>query len=299
MTTRRAALALGLALVGLVVLFAIPRNGVFETGEYRVFGTILSHLAMLTLLWGAAPALRGAVARLDGVASSALGYALAALIVAPVVVVTLARLAAPRATHQLLTREWGVVEPLQFALYVTALWLCLAIRRELGREDRARAIYRAGAIGTAILLLEEIDYFAVLNLLVIAAGASSGRLGRKHIGGFHDLVDAWTQHTGLLIVAVIIVLVVLAAILAAWILLPDYRVALRHEATRPSAALLALFVAAVLTAQLIDIDDQLLTSRGRGIGMVEEPLELAAALVFNAALLVRLRQAQRESRRQS
>lgn len=296
MTSRRATLALGLVLVGLVVLFAIPGNGVLDTGRNRVFGTVLSHLAMLTLLWGAAPALRRAVARLDGVAGAMLGYALALLIVAPVVVVTVVRLAAPRATHQLLTREWGVVEPLQFALYVTAFWLCLAIRRQLGSEDRARAIYRAGAIGTAILLLEEIDYLAVLNLLVIGAGASSGRLGRKHIGGLHDVIDAWTQQTGLVIVAAIVTLAVLAAILAVWVGLRGYRAALRHEAGRPSAALLALFVAAVVTAQLIDIDDRVLTGGGRDIGMLEEPLELAAALVLNAALIVRLREAQRESR---
>src|SRR5688500_12528730 len=171
MTTCRATLALGLLLVALVILFAIPGNGVFQTSEHRVLGTVLSHLTMLTLLWGAAPALRRGVARLDDVGTPTLAWALALGIVALPIALTAVRVAAPRATNQLVTREWGVVEPLQVALYVSALWLCLAVRRHLAGDPHARALYGAGAVVTVILILEEIDYLALLNLFVRAAGA--------------------------------------------------------------------------------------------------------------------------------
>lgn len=299
MTTRRATVALGLLLVALVILFAIPGNGVFQTSEHRVLGIVLSHLAMLTLLWGAAPALRRGVARLDDVATPTLGCALALGIVAPVIALTAIRVAAPRATNQLVTREWGVVEPLQVALYVTALWLCLAVRRHLAGDPHARTLYRAGAVVTVILILEEIDYLAVLNLFVRAAGAPGGRLGRKHIGGFHDVIDAWTQQAGLWVVAASVVVVVAATLLALWILLGGYRAALRREATRPATAFFAVFVAALVIAQIIDIDDKAVLTGVWPVGLLEEPMELAAALALNAALTLRLRDARRERRTRS
>ena len=298
MTTRRATVALGLLLVAFVILFAIPGNGVFEMSEHRVLGTVLSHLAMLTLLWGAAPALRRGVARLNDVATSTLGCALVVGIVAPVMALTAMRLAAPRTTNQLVTREWGVVEPLQVALYVTALWLCLEVRRHLAGDPHARALYRAGAVVTVILILEEIDYLAVLNLFVRAAGATGGRLGRKHIGGFHDVIDAWTQQAGLGVVAASIVLIVAATLLVVWVLLGPYRPALRREATRPATAVLAVFGAALVIAQIIDIDDEALTAVWP-LGLLEEPMELAGALALNAALILRLRDARKELRRRS
>lgn len=299
MTTRRATLALGLVLTALVILFAMPGNGVFETRQHRLLGTILSHLAMLTLLWGAAPVLRRGVARLDDVETPTLAWVLALGIVALPMALMAVRVAAPRVTSQLVTREWGVVEPLQVALYVSALWLCLAVRGHLAGNPHARALYRAGAVVTVILILEEIDYLAVLNLFVRAAGAPGGRLGRKHIGGLHDVIDAWTQQAGLWVVAASVVVIVAATLLVLWILLGGYRVALRREATRPATAFLAVFVAALVIAQIIDIDDEAVLTGVRPVGLLEEPMELAAALALNAALILRLRDARKELRRRS
>jgi hypothetical protein len=292
MTTRRATLALGLLLVILVVLFAVPGSAL-ETRGHRVVRMFLSHIAVLTLLWTAAPALGRGIARLDDVAAPTLTVALGVAIVAPVVGLGALQLAAPEAMKQLVTREWGVVEPLQVALYATALWLCLAVRRHLARDDRARVLYRAGAIVTAIMIAEEIDYLSVLNLFARAAGAPGGRLGRKHIGGIHDVIDAWTQQVGLGIVAAVIVAGVTAGLLVLWAVLSAYRPAIRREAGRPGAALLGVFVAILVIAQVIDIDDETLTG-GSPIGMLEEPLELAGALALNAALILRLREARRE-----
>src|SRR5215207_10209570 len=98
MLMRRAALLLGLLLVALTILFAIPGNGVFETSGHHVPGTVLSHSAMLILLWGAAPALRAALGGLDGVALVRLRAALAVAIVAPPLALSLLRLVAPSAT---------------------------------------------------------------------------------------------------------------------------------------------------------------------------------------------------------
>jgi hypothetical protein len=288
MLMRRAALLLGLLLVALTIVFAIPGNGVFETSGHRVPGTVLSHFAMLMALWGAAPALRGALAGLDGVALVRLRAALAVAIVAPPLALSLLRLVAPSATHQLITREWGVVEPLQVALYACALWLCLAVRRALPRDDRARTIYGAGAIVTGVMILEEIDYLDIVNLLVRVVWSPHGRMGRKHIGGFHDMVDAWSHHAGLLVV----VLSALGALIVLWAILGRYHATVRHELTRESAIPLGVFVLALLTAQLVDIDDQFVPSGWR-LGLLEEPLELLAGLALNAALILRLLGARR------
>jgi hypothetical protein len=283
MLIRRAALALGLMLVGLVAFFAVPGNGVFETGRHQLAGTILSHLAMLTLLSGAAPTLRRAVARLDTVPPDRLGLMLAAGVVGPIIAVSGLRFAAPRATHQLLTREWGVVEPLQVALYLTAAWLCLAIRNGLAVGDRARTLYRAGAIAALVFALEETDYLGVLNLLVRAAGAPEGRFGRKHIGGFHDMLDAAAQQVSFPVVP----LAELAGLLALWMLFGRFHDALRREALRPSSVPLGIFVVALLAAQVVDIDDQFIPP-SLAIRILEETLELVAVLALDAALILRL-----------
>src|SRR5512145_2682539 len=135
MTVRRGPLALGLVLVGLVVLFAVPGNGILETRHYQPFGTILAHLAMLLVLWSVFPALRALVPRLDDVSVSRLGAVLVAIVVTPLVVLTVMRLAAPQATYQLITREWGIVEPFQVAFYAIALALCRAIRGTMAEGD--------------------------------------------------------------------------------------------------------------------------------------------------------------------
>lgn len=284
MIVRRAALALGLLLVGLTVLFAVPGNGLFESKHHQIEATILANVAMLMVLWGAFPAIRGVVARLAHVPATMLGYALAIAVVAPLVVLSALRVVAPRATHQLITREWGVVEPLQLVFYVTALFLCLTVRGHVRPDDRERRLYEAGAATIVVFILEEIDYLGLFTFLARVAGAPEGRLGRKHIGGLHDLLDVATQRVGITVVAAG-GLVALAVIVAC----------LRRELRRPSAVPLAVFAAGFLLAQAIDFDDQLLPE-WMGVRILEESLELVAVLALNAALILRVREAQVESR---
>ncbi len=293
MLVRRAALTLGLLLVGLVAGIAVAVSGAFETDRNQLAGTVASHLGMLLILWGAAPALRRVLTRLDDVADDTLRSMLAIGVVAPTGAVIVLHGVAPRATHQVLTREWGVVEPLQVALYVAAVWLCRAIVRCLPGRDEARALYTAAAILIVVLILEEIDYLGVLALLAELAGARGGRLGRKHIGGLHDVVDAGTQFLGL----VVIVAGAIAVLLVVWSLLGRYRAAILREARRPSVVPFAVFVAAMLGAQLTDIDDLLLPPflPILPIRVLEESLELMAALALSAGLILRLRAARRES----
>jgi hypothetical protein len=292
MTGRRAALALGLVLLGLVVIFAVPGNGIFETGEqaHQLLGTLLSHLAVLLLLWSLFPSLRRLVPRLDQVSERALGGMLAASLVAPLAIVIVLGVVAPHATHQLVTREWGVVEPLQVALYAIAVALCRAIRAELGDHDPARAIYGAGAVVAGVFLLEEMDYLGVLNAVVRASGAPGGRIGRKHIGGIHDVLDAGSQVLGLAAVAIGMAV----ALAALWMLLGRYRAPLRRELARRSAVPLVIYAASLVLAETIDFDDQLLAGLP-GVRGMEEPLELTALLALNAALVLRLQGARREA----
>lgn len=288
MRIRRAALALGLALVGLAAFFAIPYNGVLETARHRVAGTVLAHLAVLVALWGAAPILRRRVASLDALAAGTLGSMLAVAVVAPLVIVSVLRVAAPYATHQILTREWGLVEPLQVALYVTALALCRAIAASLAAGDGARVLYRAGGVALVIAILEEVDWLGLVSLVAQAMGAPGGRVGRKHIGGLHDLVDALSQSIG--IPAFVAAVVAGAVLLTAWGLFGRHGVAVRRELLRRSALPLAVFALGVIGAQAIDIDDRRVRAL-LAIGLLEESLELAAGVALNAALLLRLREA--------
>jgi hypothetical protein len=290
MLVRRAALTLGLLLVGLVAGIATSVTGVFETDRDQLAGTLASHLGMLLILWGTAPALRRSLARLDDVADGTLRPALVIGVVAPVVALIGLHVVVPRATHQILTREWGVVEPLQVALYAVAVWLCRAIARGLPARDPGRALYTAGAVVLVVLILEEIDYLGVVALLAELAGARGGRLGRKHVGGLHDVVDAGTQFLGL----AVIVAGAIVALLVLWWLLGRSRAALLREMRRGSAVPYVVFVAAMLGAQLTDIDDLLLPSF-LTVRVLEESLELLAALALVAGLVLRLRAIRRES----
>jgi hypothetical protein len=290
MLVRRAALVLGVLLVGLVACIATAVTGAFSTDGPQLAGTMASHVGMLLILWGVAPALRRALVRVDEVPDGTLHAWLGVAVVVPFVVVVTLLVVTPQALHQVLTREWGIVEPLQVALYVCGIWLCRIIIGRLPAGDAARALYKVGALGILVLILEEVDYLGLLALAFQLAGARGGRLGRKHIGGFHDVVDAGTQFFGLVAIAAagLVVLIVL------WILLGRYRAALLREATRVSAVPLALFVVAMLGAQLTDIDDLMLPTF-LAIRGVEEALELLAALALDAGLILRLRATYEES----
>jgi hypothetical protein len=286
MLVRRAALMLGVLLVGLVACIATTVTGAFETDGHQLAGTVASHLGMLLALWAVVPDLRRVIPRIDDVADQTLYIWLAIAVAVPFAVVTTVHVVAPHASHQILTREWGIVEPLQVTLHAGGVWLCSLILGALPSGDRARVLYQAGALGIIVLILEEIDYLGLLSLAFELAGARGGRLGRKHIGGFHDVVDAGTQFFGLLV----IVAAGAAVLVALWIVLGRYRTALLREATRPSVVPFAVFLVAMLGAQLTDIDDLLLPTF-LAIRGLEEALELLAAFALVAGLLLRLRDA--------
>ena len=291
MTVRRGPLGLGLALVGLVILFAIPGNGIVETNDYQLPGTLLSHAAVLIVLWSVFPALRGLVPSLDVISARRLGVLLTVGVVTPLAAIIVLRLAAPTSTPQIITREWGIVEPLQVALYVVALALCRTIRAELAPGDRSREIFGASAVVMGVFVMEETDYLGLLTVLVRASGAPDGRLGRKHIGGLHDILDAGTQVLGLAVIAVAVAI----ALGILWTLLGRYRAPLLRELSGRSAVPLAIYAATLVLAETIDFDDQLL-ARLPGVRVLEEPMELAALLCLNAALVLRLQTARREAR---
>jgi hypothetical protein len=291
MTVRRGTLALGVSLVGLAILFAVPGNGVLETNQHQQLGTVLSHLAVFTVVWSLLPSLRRLVPRLDTISNRLLAGVLTACVVAPVAVGVALGAAAPHATHQIITREWGIVEPLQAGLYATALVLCRTIREELAPRDPARDVFGAAAIVMGVFLLEEIDYLGLLTVLVRALGAPDGRLGRKHIGGFHDVLDAGTQMWGLVVIAAAVAVVLVAI----WLLLGRYRATVVREVASRSALLLAIYAATFILAETIDFDDQLVAGLP-GVKILEEPMELAAILCLNAALVLRLQTARRAAR---
>jgi hypothetical protein len=164
MLVRRAALMLGVLLVGLVACIATTVPGAFETDGPQLAGTVASHIGMLLALWSVVPDLRRVITRLNDVDDHTLYTWLAVAVVVPFVVVTALLVVAPHATHQILTREWGIAEPLQVALYAGGVWLCRLIVAALPPGDGTRVLYKVGAVGIVILILEEIDYLGLLAL---------------------------------------------------------------------------------------------------------------------------------------
>ena len=200
MTVRRGALALGLVLVGLVALLAVPGNGILETRNHRAAGTVFSHLSMLLVLWSVFPALRGLVPRLDDVSTSRLAAVLAAAVLTPLVTLIVMRLAAPQAAYQLITREWGLVEPLQVALYAVALalwslWPIPAVWALL--LAYGLAVWIAGALrfGEALARMPGLARAGVLALLLLPGGAALWRAGPELASNErYDTVRKRAQH---------------------------------------------------------------------------------------------------------
>lgn len=103
---RRAALAGGAVLVAATLALAVPGNPLFELRRASGLGMALSHTGVSLLALGAWPWIRRALDRPPSVAR-----ALLATVTRPGAVLVAFAAAWPRYAHQLLTREWGLIEP--------------------------------------------------------------------------------------------------------------------------------------------------------------------------------------------
>ncbi|HXG03830.1 MAG TPA: hypothetical protein VNO23_10515, partial [Candidatus Binatia bacterium] len=174
-----------LAVTGHLVSLA-SGDGPVDWSRHQTLGIVVSHTAVGLLGLGLArPAwawLRRRAARPEDLGPRVWAL-LAAAAAAQVLLITVA----PGYARPVITREWGLVEPLQFTMYLGTAALALAHARR--RTGDARIVHLAAGAWALVMALEEIDYLGLLSGAASLAGAPRGRLGGRHLGGFHDLLN--------------------------------------------------------------------------------------------------------------
>lgn len=289
-----AALIAGSLMTVVVLLFNIPGNPVLEFRRHRVAGQVLGHAGLVLLAIGLAPTLSRALpaaaamdarrlALLLGIPVAGLGAAMVVLAVAW-----------PSYAHQLLTREWGLIEPLQFVLYLVAARLCFAMaHRSAGRPSSLR-LYRLGGWVLRLFALEEIDYLGVPSSLARLAGVEGSRIGPSYVGALHDTLNVAAQYGFIWIPLLVIGLGALAAF---WWISGGRAATVRDMLSwrlLPAVAGVGLMG----LAQAKDIHDAYLASWARSRlldDLLEEPLELLAILALNVTLVLELARLERRA----
>jgi hypothetical protein len=276
------------------VVLVINIPGVAEVRRYRSVAAVLSHLATLLVALGLYPRFREWVERAAALSPRQRALGLVVALVGPMIVIVAGLLLAPSYGHELFTREWGLLEPLQFVLWLTAAWLALGRARIAPRGTADRRAFHLGAGMCVLLALEEADYLGIVSLVARAAGAPDGRIGRHHIGGVHDIIND-VGKVSLLLGALALGAVI--AFVLGWAMFQGlHRVVLREMFSTTSLPLVGTVVFLAI-AQLADIDHPVLASPFGQFALVkrlrEEPMELLAAICANASLLAKLVAARR------
>jgi hypothetical protein len=284
----RAALVAGL--VGLAVVLAVlDAPGVVDVRRNRSAAAVISHGTMLLLACGLSPRLPVWVTRLASLSGPRRVRAFLVALLGPLAVIFVGLLAFPSYGHEVFTREWGVVEPLQFVLWLTAAWLALERARLSGPGTPEQPAFRLAAAGCLLLALEEVDYLGVVSLGARLAGAPGGRIAHHHVGGLHDVINDLGKASLLLGV---LALAVIAALVLGWAAARGlHRVVLREVFSTTSLPLIGTVVFLAIS-QLADIDHPILGSLLGQYAVVrrmrEEPMELAAVICVNASLIAKL-----------
>jgi hypothetical protein len=283
----RVALIAGALGLGAVLVMNIP--GVAAVRQFRSPAMILSHVTMALIAFGLYPRFGGWVMRAAALSTRQRLLYLAAALVGPIVVIVAFIAVAPSYGHELFTREWGIVEPLQFVLWLTAAWLAFERARCDPRGSADDRVFRLGAWGCILLAIEEVDYFGIATVVARVAGVPRGRIGGHHLGGLHDVVNELGKISLLLGLAAIGVGV---ALIFAWCVSRGlHRVVMREIVSSNSLPLVGTVVFMAI-AQLADIDHPVLSPLLGDFAVVrklrEEPMELLAVVCVNASLLAKL-----------
>jgi hypothetical protein len=277
----RAAFWLGLLIVVAVTLATMPGNPVLDLNnrQYREPGIIVAHAGALLLLIGllpSAPAALGAFAALSPARQLAL---LGAATAAPLAGLGLLSLGWP-AYARALSREWGLVEPAEAALYLVAAWIAWRHAALLGPRAPDHRSYRFVAFLCGVLALEEMDWLGLLAPLI-------GRVGAAHtyVGSGHDLFKVAWHYPWVAIPLALAVLLGLGTIWYRGYLTGGF---IRREIFHPTTLPLYGAALAQALAQALDVDDTLLTARWPFFRYpLEEPLELVSQLLLVSGLVLK------------
>lgn len=272
---------LGLLILVAATLLTMPGNPVLDLNarRYRDPGTIIAHVGALLFLFGLLPAAPRGLAAVAALSPARRLALLGAAAVVPLAALGLISMWWP-AYARALTREWGLVEPAEATLYLTAAWIAWRHSTLLGPRAPDARCYRFVAFFCVMLALEEMDWLGLLSPLV-------GRIGTANVylGSSHDLVKvAWHYHAFAIPLA-LSALLVLAAIWYRGYLTVGF---IRREMFDPTTLLLYGALLGQVVAQMLDVDDAIL-SEGHSLFHypLEEPLELLAELLLVSGLLLK------------
>lgn len=285
---RRAALFAGLAcLAALLLVVDVP--GLVDVRRNRSAAAVFSHLTMMLIAFGLSPRFPRWVARAAAFSPRQRVWALTAALVGPLIVIFAVLLAFPSYGHEVFTREWGIVEPAQFVLWLTGAWLALERARLGGPGTPDQPVFRLAALGCILLALEEADYLGIVTLVARLAGVPGGRISHHHVGGLHDVINDLGKISLLL---GLLALAAVAALVLGWALSRGLHRAVLREAFSTTSLPLVGTVVFLGIAQLADIDHPVLASLFGEFAVVrrmrEEPMELLAVICVNASLIAKL-----------
>lgn len=291
----RAALIAGACLTAVIVLFNVPGNPFLELRQHRVAGMVLGHVGLVLLALGVAPALSRALPVAAAMDARRLAVVLGAGVVGLAGAMVALAAAWPDYSHQLLTREWGLVEPLQFTLHLVAARICFAMaHRSAGRQASLR-LYGLGGWAFRLFALEEIDYLGVPSSLARLAGVEGSRVGGSYVGALHDWLNVTAQYG---VVWIPLLGLGVGGVVALWWITGGRAAAVVDMLSwRLLPALAGVGLMAV--AQAKDVSDAQLGGlmRRRLLDhLLEEPLELIAILAVNVTLVLELARLERRAR---
>lgn len=286
-TWQRFALIAGLVCLGVVLAMNVP--GVAEVRRYRSPASVLSHLAMSLIALGLSPRFRGWLERAAALSTRQQVWAFAIALVGPLAVIVTGLAVWPSYGHELFTREWGLCEPAQFVLWLTAAWLSVERARVAGPGTPDSRAFHLAAFAFILLALEEVDYLGIVTLVARLSGVPDGRIAHHHIGGIHDIINDLGKIS---LVLGVLALALVAALVLGWALSQGLHRAVFREIFSLTSLPLVGTVVFLAISQLADIDHPILTALTGQSPLVrrlrEEPMELLATICANAALIAKL-----------
>jgi hypothetical protein len=274
-------LRLGPLILIVVTLLTMPGNPVLDLNDrrYREPATILAHAGALLFLFGLLPSAPRGLAAVAALSPGGRLALLTAATVAPLVGLGLISMGWP-AYARALTREWGLVEPAEATLYLTAAWIAWRHAALLGPRAPDARCYRFISFFCGLLALEEMDWLGLLSPLIGRVGAAN-----VYLGSSHDLLKVAWHYRSFAIPLALSALLVLGMMWYRGHLTVGF---VRREIFDPTTLLLYGALVAQGVAQTLDVEDTLLSARLPFFRYpLEEPFELLSELLLVSGLLLK------------
>jgi hypothetical protein len=179
-----------------------------------------------------------------------------------------------------LTREWGLVEPAEATLYLTAAWIAWRHAALLGPRGQDARCFRFVAFFCGMLALEEMDWLGLVGPLVGRIGAAN-----VYLGSSHDLLKVARHYHWFAIPLALSSLLVLGMVWYRGYLTIGF---IRREMFDPTTLPLYGALLGQAVAQTLDVDDTILSARHPFFRYpLEEPFELLSELLLVSGLLLK------------